>query len=374
MSNEITRKEFLSSTSKYALGAVTGAAALGAISGGTLFAEPKAAVWPWPYQTIDPEDVRLRAHHLYYSDKDCASGVFGSFTEALKEKLPDPWANMPMEVMLFGRGGGNGWGTLCGAVNGAAAIISLVVSKADSGKLINEVWGWAAAEKLPSDKANQASIDGKYADKKYVGALPQNIAGTVICHASVSQWCNVAKKGVGDTERKERCARLAGDVAAKTAQVLNDYFATKFVSTYVTNPNVTQCQTCHGTTGTNNVMTQMDCQPCHSTAHKTSSAVGGLGAAAATEFTLGQNYPNPFNPATNIEFSVPKSEKVSVVIYDIQGREVKKLVDQESFEAGSYSVEWNGTDNSGGNVVSGIYFARMNAGQFVQTRKMNLIK
>ncbi|MDP3682567.1 MAG: C-GCAxxG-C-C family protein, partial [Ignavibacteria bacterium] len=211
MKENLTRKDFLVNASKAAIGA-TAIASLASLAT-TATAGTKVTAWPMAYQTLDPEDIRLRAHHLYWADKDCCSGVFGAFTQALTEKLPDPWGGIPMEVMLFGRGGGNGWGTLCGTVNGAAAIISLVVNKADSGKLINEIWGWASAEKLPSDKANQASIDGKYVDKKYDGALPQNISGSVLCHASVTQWCIAAQKKVGDIERKERCARLAGDVA-----------------------------------------------------------------------------------------------------------------------------------------------------------------
>lgn len=174
MSKEITRKEFLTNTSKYAVGAMAGVIGLNALSGGKILASPKDYTWPWPYQALDPEDVRIRAHHLYWNDKDCASGVFGSFVEALREKIGDPWNSMPIEVMLFGRGGGNGWGTLCGAVNGAAAIISLVTTKADSGKLINEIWGWACSEALPSNAANQAAVDGKYIDKKYNDVLPQS--------------------------------------------------------------------------------------------------------------------------------------------------------------------------------------------------------
>lgn len=373
MSNEITRKDFLTSSSKYAVGAVIGVAGLDLLAGGKILANPKTTAWPWPYVTLDPEVVRLKAHHLYYSDKDCCSGVFGAFTEALKEKMPDPWANMPMEVMLFGRGGGNGWGTLCGTVNGAAAIISLVTTKADSGKLINEIWGWASTEKLPSDKANQLSIDGKYEDKKFNGALPQSVSGSVICHASVSQWCNIAKKKVGDTERKERCARLAGDIAAKTAAILNAHFTAQFTSTYVTNAYATQCLTCHGPNVKYNVMTQMNCEPCHGDPHKSTGLVNDGGNIPA-DYQLEQNYPNPFNPSTKIQFSLPSTQKVSLVIYDITGQEVNRLIDYDLLNPGNYNLEWNGKDGNGHKVTSGIYIARMIAGSYMKSIKMNLVK
>lgn len=373
MSKEITRKEFLTNTSKYAVGAIAGVVGLNALAGGKILASPKDYTWPWPYQPLDPEDVRLRAHHLFWNDKDCASGVFGALVEALREKIGEPWTSMPIEVMLFGRGGGNGWGTLCGTVNGAAAIISLVTSKADSGKLINEIWGWASSEALPSNAANQAAVDGKYVDKKYTDVLPQSVSGSVLCHASVSQWCNVAKKKVSDTERKERCARLAGDVAAKTAEILNAFFAQTFTSTYVTHPYVTQCQGCHGPAAFNNVMTQMNCEPCHGNPHNVSGLIEVSGETPS-DFHLEQNYPNPFNPSTKIQFSVPRTEKVSIIVYDLMGREVKRLVDYDILNPGKYTVEWNGTDNSGNRVSSGIYFARMTAGQYQFTRKMNLLK
>ena len=372
MSKEITRKEFLANTSKYAVGAVAGVVGINALAGGKILADRKTT-WPLPYMELDPEVIRLKAHHLYWADKDCASGVFGAFTEALTEKLPDPWANIPMEVMLFGRGGGNGWGTLCGTVNGAAAIISLVATKADSGKLINEIWGHAMSGNFPSDAANQASVDGKYADKKFDGALPQCVSGSVLCHASVSQWCNVAEKKVGDIERKERCARLAGDIAAKTAEILNAHFAQTFQSTYVTDAYATQCLTCHGPNVKYNVMTQMDCEPCHGDPHNPSGVVIQNNEVPG-DFQLSQNYPNPFNPETKIQFSVARPEKVSVIVYDIMGQEVKRLINYDVMNAGTYYVDWNGTDNYGKKVASGIYFARMTAGQFQQTKKMNLLK
>lgn len=368
----MNRMQFLSDTSKYAVGAAVGMVGISALMGDKVNASPKNAAWPWPYVTLDPEEVRLKAHNLYWNDKDCAAGVFGAFIELLKVKTPDPWAGLPMEVLLFGRGGGNGWGTLCGAVNGAAAIISLVTTKADSGKLINEIWGWASTEKLPSDKANQAAVDGKYVDKKYNLALPQSVSGSVICHASVSQWCNLAKKKVGDTERKERCARLAGDVAAQTATYLNAHFMQKFTSTYVTNSNAAQCLTCHGPNVKNNVMTQMDCKPCHGDPH--ASGIKIEGNSIPTEFILEQNYPNPFNPSTKIQFGLPATQKVSLVVYDVTGQEVKRLVDYDLLNSGNYSFEWDGKDGNGQKVVSGIYIARMVSGNFMKSIKMNLIK
>ncbi len=92
-----------------------------------------------------------------------------------------------------------------------------------------------------------------------------------------------------------------------------------------------------------------------------------------TKFAVSQNYPNPFNPSTEISFDLPKSSVVTVVIFDILGREVRRLVDR-SMPAGRYRVSWNGMDNGGSRVASGIYIYAIQAGDFSEARKMMLIR
>ncbi len=202
--------------------------------------------------------------------------------------------------------------------------------------------------------------------------LPQNVSGSPLCHASVTQWCIVAQKKVSDVERKERCARITGDVAAKTVELLNAFFAGSFTSTYTDPATLTACLGCHGSAVFNNVMTKMECTPCHGDPHKPSGVevVGG----SASSFVLSQNYPNPFNPSTRIKFSLPQTEKVKLEVYDIQGNLIRSLVDYELYQPGNYEVTWDGSDNHGSRVASGIYFTKMQAGKFAQTKKMNLVK
>lgn len=148
---------------------------------------------------------------------------------------------MPIETLLYGRGGGAGWGTLCGTLNGGAAIISLVTTKAQSTPLITELWGWYNSTMLPTDQANQVAVNGQYLVHNYDQALPQNISGSPLCHISVTEWCITAQKKVSDVERKERCARVTGDIAAKTVELLNAHFAGNFVPTYVDPATVATC-------------------------------------------------------------------------------------------------------------------------------------
>ena len=93
------------------------------------------------------------------------------------------------------------------------------------------------------------------------------------------------------------------------------------------------------------------------------------------KFSLSQNYPNPFNPMTSIEFAVPlgKSKYVRLNIYDLRGALVRTLVD-EVYNPGVHSALWDGTDETGKKVSSGVYIFRLQAGGFTKTRKMLLMR
>ena len=91
------------------------------------------------------------------------------------------------------------------------------------------------------------------------------------------------------------------------------------------------------------------------------------------EFALSQNYPNPFNPTTSIKYQLANNANVKLVVYNMLGQVVKTLVSQEQ-EAGYYTIQWNGTNDFGGKVSSGIYIYRIIAGNYISTIKMNLLK
>jgi hypothetical protein len=96
-------------------------------------------------------------------------------------------------------------------------------------------------------------------------------------------------------------------------------------------------------------------------------------ASAPDNYNLQQNYPNPFNPSTTIKYSIVNPGNVSIKIYDVLGRVVKTLVKEFKIN-GTYQIRWNGDDNFNNGVSSGIYFYRMEAGLFVETKKMILLK
>ncbi len=96
-------------------------------------------------------------------------------------------------------------------------------------------------------------------------------------------------------------------------------------------------------------------------------------ASVPVRFSLGDNYPNPFNPATKISFDLPASGRVALRIYDVRGNEIRTLV-SGVMPFGSHTVTWNGIDDGGRAVSSGVYFYRIEAEGFAATHKMMLLK
>lgn len=92
-----------------------------------------------------------------------------------------------------------------------------------------------------------------------------------------------------------------------------------------------------------------------------------------TEFALEQNYPNPFNPTTTIEVAIPKAADVEINIYNILGQKVRALL-REAKAPGFYSVQWDGRNDFGQVVSTGVYVYRLRAGSFIQTKKMMFVK
>ena len=90
-------------------------------------------------------------------------------------------------------------------------------------------------------------------------------------------------------------------------------------------------------------------------------------------FVLHQNFPNPFNPITTLRYDLPSDALVTLSIYDMLGREITQLVNTTQ-EAGFKSVQWDAKDSMGRPVSAGVYLYQIQAGDFVQTKKMVLLK
>ncbi len=94
----------------------------------------------------------------------------------------------------------------------------------------------------------------------------------------------------------------------------------------------------------------------------------------ANKYSLEQNYPNPFNPSTTISFSIPTLETVSLTIYNDQGQEIRRMMENKGLGGARYTVTWDGKDAHGNVVPSGAYFYTLKAKDFTQTRKMMLVR
>jgi len=105
-------------------------------------------------------------------------------------------------------------------------------------------------------------------------------------------------------------------------------------------------------------------------AYEAQYAVGidGNNSLSPNKYELYQNYPNPFNPTTKIKYTLIRLSKVQIIIYDILGRKIRTLVNEEK-PAGIYEVNWQAA-----NLPSGVYFYQLRAGTYVQTKKMILLK
>jgi hypothetical protein len=92
------------------------------------------------------------------------------------------------------------------------------------------------------------------------------------------------------------------------------------------------------------------------------------------DYKLGNAYPNPFNPITNINFSLPISKEISVIVYNMLGQEVIRLIDNQTLTSGYHEVAWNGLDVQGKPVASGTYIYTLRYGNFQQSKQVTLLK
>lgn len=216
---------------------------------------PTSPVEGWTYTELDPDAVAETAYRIY-PDGGCMYAVVGSVIETLAENAGEPFRSFPVAMMRYGDGGIGHWGSLCGVINGGAALIGLVQgekNKEQREAQINELCVWYETSSLP--KYNPA--EPKWADE----AEP-SIARSVLCHVSTARWCEVSGCGAFSMEKKERCRRLATDGAVKVVDILNRKLAgeSEFRGT---TQQVRACMECHGPQEQADAMVRMNCATCH---------------------------------------------------------------------------------------------------------------
>ena len=210
----------------------------------------------WKYSRLSGDDIAQQA----YDDTakgHCMYGVFAPVMQQLGEKYGEPYRSFPVEMMAYGAGGTGGWGTLCGALNGGAALAGLFVrDETQQKQLISKLFKWYETAELPMFQPAKPVVKM---------AVPVSVSNSVLCHASVSNWCKVSGKKAFSKERKERCKRLTADVARKTVSLLNAHFAALPGTAPTTPPKSTGCAACHTAKDSTiqNSRGKMSCNPCH---------------------------------------------------------------------------------------------------------------
>lgn len=209
----------------------------------------------WKYDQLDP-DATARLAYTHYKDGSCMYATVTSVVSQLAEKFGGPYASFPCHMFRYGHGGVGGYGTVCGALNGAAALIGLLVSdKGIQDKMITDLFQWYEKESMPVFIPENPI---------YEASIPASISNSVLCHASNTTWCKETGFAVNSNERKERCRRLTGDVAKKVTSALNELVLNNYMTNTNSNESVNSCIACHGEAGkVKNTSTKMSCNSCH---------------------------------------------------------------------------------------------------------------
>lgn len=205
---------------------------------------------PWPYSRLEPDVVAARAFDGY-AKGDCMYGAFEALAGSAAERLGAPYTSFPFALMEYGAGGVGGWGTVCGALNGAAAAMKLLSARPQ--ELVDALFVYYEREPLP-DLVLRAA--------KHPHVV--STAGSPLCHVSVSRWCEAAGHKSYSPERKERCGVITACVARRSAELLNAQALGKPLPVSPGAGDTGRCTGCHELGGeVEDTRSRMDCGGCH---------------------------------------------------------------------------------------------------------------
>ncbi len=292
----LTRRNFL----------ITGSMAAGAIGLAAGFAgslinprEANAAnmqlgTTDFPHVALDVEQIRRYGYYFYFNG-GCGLGsaraLIQGFLDGCAKAVVDPkgWALVPLNLYAWcGGGGPGGQGALCGAIAGSVGVLTLLNLH---GALGASVYEWYAKQTFPSNNLILNGYVPPAAGLAGAAAITPNpipdtavlghaVPDSPLCHISVSKWLaaahaklgqqyiDTADSGVSKGVKEDRCAKVTGDTAAYTAQLLNDKLAGINPAAWAKPAAMATCFDCHdkdGTVGLTNKssQTKMDCVPCH---------------------------------------------------------------------------------------------------------------
>lgn len=215
-----------------------------------------ASLPAWNYTPLDPAAVAETAYRIY-PDGGCMYAVVGSVMTELGKTVGEPFRSFPYAMMRYGDGGIGGWGTLCGVVNGAAALIGLFHAGKEKElreAMITELCAWYETASLPRYQP---------AKPQWAQQVQPSAAGSLLCHVSISKWCQATGFEVVSMEKKERCRRVAADGAMKIVEVLNRKAKDAACTFTGLTAEPKACIACHGPKELADSAGKMNCSACH---------------------------------------------------------------------------------------------------------------
>lgn len=269
----ISRRSFMKGTGAAVAGGVLG-------YGSKVLADPAPDMATLPYAlgaTIADAAALTKAKQKAvdgYMGGNCCYGAALGMIEGIKlgAGRSAEWARFPVGVFKYGGGGVSAWGTTCGAINAAAAVIAMAVGPnadgklTDAGKVIDNLFAWYQVTEFPIsadpdiDTYISATYTTEWHDFDTIAADKRTtISHSPLCHASVSAWCQESGKAVGSKAKKVRCAALTASVAAKALELIEAYkadtagYKSVFATAYDALPannfmtlETNDCYDCHG--------------------------------------------------------------------------------------------------------------------------------
>lgn len=206
---------------------------------------------PLPYEPLDPTYVGNLTYEAFYHGH-CMYSVVEGLVRALSEKVGGPYLTWPTATLDYGFAGVNGWGSICGTLNGAAYALNLI--SPDPRPLIDELYVWFEQTSLPNfvPEGPKFEIEGA-------------VANSILCHVSILAWTKASGLGAFTPQRKDRCGQLAASVAVKVTELLNAQAAGEFVPAFPISEETQECRGCHTQKASylENSQSKMDCFACH---------------------------------------------------------------------------------------------------------------
>lgn len=209
----------------------------------------------WSPQKLDPMECAQVAYHGYWErNGGCGYAVFKGIIGMMGVKYGAPYDTFPLWMMSYASGGIAGWGTVCGALNCAAAAYGLFHERMEQIPLVDALFSWYEKAELPQFTPERPLIPMD---------IDPLVTKSVLCHASLSRWSYITGYQVSSKECRERCSRVAADVTRRSVEILNARIDEQLQTGTLSTAHES-CSKCHAKEKDADCSrTKMDCSFCH---------------------------------------------------------------------------------------------------------------